>query len=170
MRTLVSSRTAVVGESVLDFDEFFEAFARQVAAIVAVSIGDAALAEDATQEAMARAYVRWNRVSKLDRPDLWVIRVAANIAIGSWRRRRHEVGLSDSTPSVEPRDEIRVLWLRWAMEQLTPEDRLLLILRHRDGMSIDEIAASEAKSPHTITAYLKRARRRLRLLLAEGDR
>jgi hypothetical protein len=87
--------------------------------------------EDATQEAMVRAYVRWHRVSKLERPDLWVIRVAANIAIGAWRRRRHEVGLSDSTPSLEPGDEIRVLWLRWAMERLTPEDRLLLILRHR---------------------------------------
>jgi RNA polymerase sigma-70 factor, ECF subfamily len=160
---------AAMEESVLDFDDFFETFARHVAAIVAVSTGDAALAEDATQEAMARAYVRWNRVSKLERPDLWVIRVAANIAIGSWRRRRHEVDLSDSSGCLEPRDEIRVLWLRWAMEQLPPEDRLLLILRHRDGLSIDEISASLAKSPHTITAYLKRARRRLRSLLSEGD-
>ena len=166
----MSSRAAIAAESLLDFEEFFEAFARQVAAIVAISTGDAALAEDATQEAMARAYVRWNRVAKLDRPDLWVTRVAANIAIGSWRRRRHEVGLSDSTPSVEARDEIRVLWLRWAMEQLTPEDRVILILRHRDGLSIDEISAFQAKSPHTITTYLKRARRRLRLLLLEGDR
>lgn len=167
----MSSRTApaAVEDSVLDFDDFFETFARQVAAIVAVSTGDAALAEDATQEAMARAFVRWNRVSKLDRPDLWVIRVAANIAIGSWRRRRHEVGLSDSNAGVEPRDDIRVLWLRWAMEQLTPEDRLLLILRHRDGMSIEEISTSLVKSPHTITTYLKRARRRLRSLLSEGD-
>jgi hypothetical protein len=53
MRTLVSSRTAVVEESLLRFDDFFEAFARQVATIVALSTGDAALAEDATQEAMA---------------------------------------------------------------------------------------------------------------------
>ena len=74
---------AAVEESVLDFHDFFETFARHVAAIVAVSTGDAALAEDATQEAMARAYVRWNRVSRLERPDLWVIRVAANIAIGA---------------------------------------------------------------------------------------
>jgi RNA polymerase sigma-70 factor (ECF subfamily) len=168
MSTLVSSRPAVA-DGRRDFDDFFEAFARQVAAIVAVSTGDAALAEDATQEAMARAYVRWNRVSKLDRPDLWVIRVAANIAIDSWRRRRREVDLSDSSASAEPPDEIRVLWLRWAMERLTPEDRLLLILRHRDGLSIDEISASLAKSPNTITTYLKRARRRLRSFLSEGD-
>jgi RNA polymerase sigma factor (sigma-70 family) len=169
MRTLVSSRTAAL-EGLLDFDDFFEAFARQVAAIVAMTTGDATLAEDATQEAMARAYVKWSRVSKLDRPDLWVIRVAANIAIDSWRRRRHEVDLSDASAPAEPPDEIRVLWVRWAMERLTPEDRVLLILRHRDGMSIDEISASLAKSPHTVTSYLKRARRRLRSLLSEGDR
>ncbi len=156
-------------ESVLEFDDFFEAFARQVAAIVALSTGDAALAEDATQEAMARAYVRWESVSKLDRPDLWVIRVAANIAIGAWRRLRREVDLTDSSASFEPPDEVRVLWLRWAMEQLTPDDRLLLILRHRDGLSVDEISASLAKSPHTITSYLKRARRRLRSLLSEDS-
>src|ERR1700693_2914647 len=117
MRTLVSSQMAAAKESVLDFDDFFETFARQIAAIVAVTTGDAALAEDATQEAMARAYFRWNRVSRLDPPDLWVIRVCSNIAISTWRRRRHEVGLSDSTPGVEPPDEIRVLWLQWAMDR-----------------------------------------------------
>ncbi len=168
MTAVVSSTTAAAA-GLLNFDDFFEAFARQVAAIVAVTTGDVALAEDATQEAMARAYFRWNRVSKLDRPDLWVIRVAANIAISAWRRRRHEIGLSDSTPSAESRDEIRVLWLQWAMDRLTPEDRLLLVLRHRDGMSIDEISASLSKSPHTITAYLKRARFRLRSLLTADD-
>lgn len=152
-----------------DFDEFFEAFSRQVAAIVALSTGDVGLAEDATQEAMERAFVRWNRVSKLERPDLWVIRVAANIAIDAWRRRKREVRLSDPRAGGEAVDEIRVLWLRWDMERLRPEDRLLLILRHRDGLSIDEIGAALSRSPHTITSYLKRARRRLRSLLSEGD-
>src|SRR5579872_3553647 len=169
MTGVVRSRKVPVVADRLSFDDFFEAFAQQIAAIVALTTGDIALAEDATQEAMARAYTRWSRVSTLDRPDLWVIRVAANIAIGSWRRRRHEVGLSDSTPSPATRDEIRVLWLRWALERLTPEDRLLLILRHRDGLSVDEISASLSKSPHTIAIYLKRARYRLRLLLAEDD-
>jgi DNA-directed RNA polymerase specialized sigma24 family protein len=55
------------------------------------------------------------------------------------------------------------------MDRLTPEDRLLLVLRHRDGLSIDEISASLSKSPHTITAYLKRARLRLRSLLTADD-
>jgi RNA polymerase sigma-70 factor (ECF subfamily) len=151
------------------FEDFFASSARQVAATVALTIGDAALAEDATQEAMARAFARWDRVSGLDRPDLWVTRVAANVAIDAWRRRRREVVLSESSTLAEPRDEIRSLWLRWAMEKMTPEDRLMLILRHRDGLSIDEIGTFLDKTPHTITKYLKRARRRFRSVSAEGD-
>ncbi len=135
---------------------------------MALTTGDAALAEDATQEAMTRAYARWDRVSRLDRPDLWVTRVAANLAIDAWRRRRREVGLAAVTAAT-PRDEIRSLWVRWAMERMTPEDRLLLILRHRDGLSVEEIGELTSKSPHTVTKYLKRARRRFRTVASEGD-
>lgn len=135
---------------------------------MALTTGDAALAEDATQEAMTRAYARWGRVSALERPDLWVTRVAANIAIDAWRRRRREVGLGAMT-AIEPRDEIRSLWVRWAMERMTPEDRLLLILRHRDGLTVEEIGKLTSKSPHTVTKYLKRARSRFRSVAKEGD-
>ncbi len=151
----------------MSFEDFFAASARHVAAIVALTTGDVALAEDATQEAMTRAYARWSRVGSLERPDLWVTRVAANLAIDAWRRRRREVGLAAAT--VAPRDEIRSLWVRWAMERMTPEDRLLLILRHRDGLSVEEIGVLVAKSPHTVTKYLKRARRRFRAVAGEED-
>lgn len=160
--------TPAAVEAGSSFEVFFESSARQVAAIVALTTGDAALAEDATQEAMTRAYARWDRVSRLDRPDLWVTRVAANLAIDAWRRRRREVGLAAVTAAA-PRDEIRSLWVRWAMERMTPEDRLLLILRHRDGLSVEEIGELTAKSPHTVHKYLKRARRRFRTVASEGD-
>ena len=157
------------GEAEADFEGFFVTFAREVAAVVALTTGDPGLAEDAAQEAMARAHASWSRVSGLDRPDLWVIRVATRIAIDGWRRRRRETGLEDS-PSPETNAEIQRLWVRWGLEQLTPSERILLILRHRDGLSVDEVAALQGKSPITIAIYLKRARRRLRaLLLPERD-
>ena len=64
-----------------DFDDFFTHYAREVAAIVALTTRDIGLAEDATQEAMTRAYQRWGRIGVLDRPDLWVIGVATRVAI-----------------------------------------------------------------------------------------
>jgi RNA polymerase sigma factor (sigma-70 family) len=167
MTAPVMSRPVAV-EASRSFEVFFESSARQVAAVVALTTGDPGLAEDATQEAMTRAYARWDRVSRLERPDLWVTRVAANLAIDAWRRRRREVGLAAMT-AAEPRDEIRSLWVRWAMERMTPEDRLMLILRHRDGLTVDEIGSLMERSPHTVAKYLKRARRRFRTVASEGD-
>ena len=148
-----------------DFADFFEHHAGALAAVVALATGDAALAEDAVQEAMTRASRDWPRVSAMARPDLWVLRVAQRQAIDAWRRRRREVSLElADIPSMVP-DEILTLWVRWGLERLTPEDRFLLILRHRDGLSVDEVAALAGKSRQTASNYLKRARRRLRALL-----
>ncbi len=151
------------------FDDFFVEFAREVAAMIALSTGDLSLAEDVTQEAMARAALRWSRVSLMERPDLWVLRVARRLAIDAWRKRRREAHLDPVSMPAPARDEVQRLWVLWGLEQLEPSERMLIILRHRDGLSIDEVADHLGKRPSTAAAYLKRARRHLRLLLSEGE-
>jgi RNA polymerase sigma-70 factor (ECF subfamily) len=169
MTTMMELTMAHDGDEQADFEVFFVTFGREIAAVVALTTGDPGLAEDATQEAMTRAHARWTRVSTLDRPDLWVMRVATRIAVDGWRRRRRETGLDDP-PSSQTNTEIQRLWVRWGLEQLTHQERVLIILRHRDGLSVEEVATLQGMSPHTIAIYLKRARRRLRdLLLPERD-
>jgi predicted RNA polymerase sigma factor len=46
---------------------------------LALHSGDAGLAEALAQEALARACERWDDVSRADRPDAWVYRVAFNL-------------------------------------------------------------------------------------------
>jgi len=152
-----------------DFEAFFATYARQIAAIVAVTTRDLALAEDATQEAMTRAYQRWPHVGSLSRPDIWVIGVASRLAIDGWRRRRREVELIAGADSGQPVDMLSPLLLKWGLERLSPQERLLIVLRHRDGLSNDEIARLLGKSPNTVAIYLKRARRRLRVFLSGAD-
>jgi RNA polymerase sigma factor (sigma-70 family) len=152
-----------------DFENFFARYAREVAAIVALTTRDIGLAEDATQEAMTRAFQRWDHVSGLARPDLWVIGVATRLAIDGWRKRRREVALSPGTAASRSVDPLQTMLVRWGLEQLTPEQRVLIILRHRDGLSNAEIAHVLGRSTNTVAIYLKRARRRLRTLLAGGD-
>jgi RNA polymerase sigma factor (sigma-70 family) len=152
------------------FDAFFGRYARELAAVVALAIGDVPAAEDAIQEAMARAYADWDRVSKMDRPDIWVLRVAQRKAIDAWRKRGRETALSSDSPAAGVPDVLERLWVTWGLERLTPDDRMLVMLRHRDNLSVDEIAAALQKRPNTIAVALKRARRRLRTLLKETDR
>lgn len=56
-------------------------------------LGSRAEAEDVTQEALTRAYLRWRKVESY--APAWVSRVAANLAIDTWRRGRR----SESYPA-----------------------------------------------------------------------
>lgn len=85
-------------------------------AIVPLTGGDRAAAEDVVAEAFARAQREWHRVGTYDRPDLWLRRVALNLAISGHRtrarRRRRldpapEVVLDDA--SIEVLDAVRAL-------------------------------------------------------------
>jgi RNA polymerase sigma factor (sigma-70 family) len=152
-----------------DFEEFFTRYAREVAAIVALTTRDIGLAEDATQEAMTRAFVRWDRVGGMSRPDLWVIGVATRLAIDGWRKRRREVELIATAEPRASADLLDPILLRWGLDKLPPRERVLIILRHRDGLTNEEIGKLLGRSTNTIAVYLKRARRRLRILLAGAD-
>src|SRR3954471_10279336 len=53
--------------------------------------GDATAAEDAVQEAFARAIARWHRLRSYDRPGAWVRRGPIRAAVRDRGRRRREV-------------------------------------------------------------------------------
>jgi len=162
--TLTMERPAEREEA--SFEAFFEQTCQRVVGIVAVATGDVGAAEDAVQDAYARALTRWARVSGLDRPDLWVARVATRLAIDAWRRRRRETALEmDMRAAVH--DDIDRLWVRWGLEGLSPMQRVTVILRHVDGLPVHDVAAAVSTSPETVKTHLQRARRRLRELLRE---
>jgi RNA polymerase sigma-70 factor (ECF subfamily) len=62
----------------------FQAVARTATAITGSSQDGSELA----QEAFARAYQHWRKVSQMERPDARVHKVAANLAISQQRRSR----------------------------------------------------------------------------------
>jgi RNA polymerase sigma-70 factor (ECF subfamily) len=62
------------------FEGFYKAEADRVYRALAVTLGDRDLAREATDEAMARAYARWSKVSAHDNPGGWVFRVGLNWA------------------------------------------------------------------------------------------
>jgi RNA polymerase sigma-70 factor, ECF subfamily len=148
------------------FESFFAESCQRIVGIVAVATGDVAAAEDAVQDAYARALTHWGRVSRLDRPDLWVARVATRLAIDAWRRRRRETPL-EAEMRATVHDDIDRLWVRWGLEGLSPMQRMTVILRHVEGRPVGEVATAASISPETVKTHLKRATRRLRQLLGE---
>jgi hypothetical protein len=64
-----------------EFETFYAASYRRLVVQLLGVTGNLHDAEDAVQEAFARAAVRWRRVSEYEAPEAWVRRVAFNLAL-----------------------------------------------------------------------------------------
>lgn len=143
-----------------EFTAFYDAsWGRTVACAYAVT-GDLAAAEDVAQEAYARLWPRWAKVSDYDDPAAWVRQVATRLAISQWRRARvARTFLARSRPP-EPAagpDESTVALVR-ALATLPADQRRAIVLHHLADCSVAEVARSEGCPVGTIKARLSRGR------------
>ena len=156
---------------VVEFDEFYRGTAARVVHLVYATTGDLTLAQDATQEAYARAWADWDRVSRHDDPLSWVRTVARRLAISQWRHSRardrayRRVGTGPG-PAAPTEDRVAVVT---ALRAIPAEQREALVLHYIADLSIDRIATETGTPPGTIKARLHRGRARLAALLAPTD-
>jgi hypothetical protein len=77
----VALRDPVVADPArgLDFEAFFEDIYERLFQALLLTSGDRAEAEDLAQEAMVRAYERWDRVKAANSPAAYVFRTAFNL-------------------------------------------------------------------------------------------
>ncbi len=125
-------------------------------------LGDRAEAEDVAQEALARAYLAWRRVS--DHPDAWVARVATNLAIDRWRRRTKapRPPLAEVTP--DPHVAERVDLVR-ALRALPRRQREVLALRYLADQSEESVATTLGCSVGSVKTHASRGLAALRAWL-----
>ncbi|WP_338748396.1 RNA polymerase sigma factor [Janibacter alittae] len=154
-----------------EFDEFYRACAQRVVHVVYASTGDLELARDATQEAFARAWQRWDQVRSADEPLAWVRTVARRTAISAWRKdtnrtRAMERHGQPGGPAAPSEDHVAVVA---ALRTLGPELRETVALHYLADMSVDEISRQTGSPPGTIKARLHRGRAQLAKALTAPD-
>jgi DNA-directed RNA polymerase specialized sigma24 family protein len=116
-------------------------------------------ADEATAEAFARAYAHWDdTVAEHPNPLAWVLRVAWNNHLSSWRtweRRRAPDPPAPKWPTPQlPVDPNLVA----AIRSLPGGQRDVLVLAALGGLTPAEIAKLLGKAPGTVRAQLHRAR------------
>ena len=136
--------------------------------------GDRQLAEDVAQTALARAYVAWRRVSRVEDPDAYLRRILVNASHRRFRRRRvtEQPGDPPETAVEGPADLVseRAALLA-ALRQLPPRQRAVVVLRYWNDLSDAQIAAALGCSPGTVRSQLSRALATLRAnpVFGEGE-
>jgi RNA polymerase sigma-70 factor (sigma-E family) len=163
------------------FEQFAVARLPSLLRYAVVLTGDHDLAQDVVQEALARAQVKWRRISDADSPEAYVRRMVLNEYL-SWRRtwafrNVHAVGerlvdindarggVLDHADGIVEADE---LWAR--LSTLGRKQRAVLVLRYYEQLDDESIADLIGCTPATVRSHASKALKTLRLTSERQNR
>lgn len=139
---------------------------------LARKLGDLALAEEATQDALEAAAVEFSHGRDIQRPGAWLSTVAYRKAIGLIRKRRpdlvplvsdiDEFGADARSMQTPLGDDLFALVFTCCHSAIGPDQQIALTLRHVCGLSTAQIAAMFLVPEPTMAKRLVRARDKIK--------
>lgn len=167
------------------FRALADRYASPVFNLVFRLVRDRGVAEELAQDAFVKAFGALHSFDPTLRFSPWMLRIAHNTAIDFLRRRRLPVVSIDKDPDdagrvpvlIDDRERSPLAHaelahlrdaLDWALEQLRPEYRRLVVLRYQEDQSYDEIAAAVGLPLGTVKSHLHRARQAMARLLEQA--
>jgi RNA polymerase sigma-70 factor (sigma-E family) len=151
----------------LTFEEYVAARGPALVRFARLLTGDRHHAEDLVQEALSKAYLRWDRMIRSEQPDAYLRRMVINASRSWWRRRTNrETPCAVSGDRVAPgqmetetveRDE---MWQRIA--RLPERQRTVLVLRYYEDLDDAAIADILGCTAVTVRTHAMRALNTLR--------
>jgi RNA polymerase sigma-70 factor (ECF subfamily) len=170
------------------FRELLCRYERPVFSLVFRMVRDRALAEDLAQETFIRAFRAIGSYNPRYKFSSWIFKIANNHTIDYLRKRRLDTVSIDGSPHAvtgEEEAQTRLVvestgegpdqyveqrelgsQIEQAIGELRPEYRTVVLLRHIEGHSYEEIADIMDLPLGTVKTYLHRARAELKGLLA----
>ncbi|HXT75494.1 MAG TPA: sigma-70 family RNA polymerase sigma factor [Candidatus Eisenbacteria bacterium] len=126
-------------------------------------------AEDVAQEALLRAYRRFDHLRDRNCFRSWLVRITFRLALDrarSARRREQRETLWSQAPPQASTEDLAACSefqsrLERAMEDLSPKLRLVVLLAAMEGHTVEEVAAMLGVPPGTVKSRLFFARKRL---------
>jgi RNA polymerase sigma-70 factor, ECF subfamily len=146
---------------------FAELYQRHYDAVFRAALrvtGNAADAEDVLQTVFLRVLARGGDVEAAPRPAAYFRRAAVNAAVDLLRRRavHAESAYDDRAPHAAVQGpSLLKEQLRRAIATLDSEDATLFLLRHVEGLSIEELAGMFQLEKNNVAVRLHRIRHRL---------
>ena len=153
------------------FQLFFAAEQRRLLVVALAFTSDREAARDAVQESLARAFTRWDEISKLEQPAAWTRRVLVNLLIDRHRRSERERGamarLASRDPLTTAQPEVDE-FLR-LVRHLPDRQRVAVILHYLADLTVEQVAATMSVAEGTVKSLLFKARHRLSVDLAPKE-
>lgn len=169
------------------FRELIRRYERPVFSLIFRMVRDRETAEDLAQDTFIKVLNHLDKYRPEFRLSSWLFKIANNVAIDHLRKRQIETVSIDGSPHAATAAEVEstsfdvVARQESALEELEarelgaaieraiaglrPEYRACILLRHVEGRSYEEIAATLDLPLGTVKTYIHRARHQLREVL-----
>ena len=160
------------------FDQHLSASAPRAVRAALGWLGDEQEAREAAQEALLKAHRARHRYDPARPFYPWLRRIVRNTCFDRLARRKHREasGLRDEWVAAEGPSALDRLTsaeaaasVREAMERLSEGHREIVVLRHFEELSYEEIAEVLQVPQGTVMSRLYRARKALMQVLAKGE-
>ncbi|CCH56047.1 RNA polymerase sigma factor sigW AltName: Full=Sigma-W factor [Fibrisoma limi BUZ 3] len=135
-------------------------------------------AEDMAHDIFLRLVIKLGSYQRQAKFSTWLYSITYNYCVDQVRssQHRHEVYMDEGWELVDVSDdedttelaEMQVQQLQRAMNQLTPEEQSILMMKYQDDFSIRDIADMHQTTESAIKMRLKRTRDKLRKYYLEG--
>jgi RNA polymerase sigma-70 factor (ECF subfamily) len=171
------------------FRELVRRYERPVFSLIYRMVRDREAAEDLAQDSFVKVLNHLDRYRPEFKFSSWIFKIANNVAIDHLRRRQLDTVSMDGSPhaanaaeaaassfdiaaqqeSALEEMEAREIGsaIERAIARLRPEYRSCIMLRHVEGRSYEEIAATLDHPRATVKTYIHRARNQLRVTLQD---
>ncbi|HTH06026.1 MAG TPA: sigma-70 family RNA polymerase sigma factor [Ilumatobacteraceae bacterium] len=144
------------------FEELYRTEYPRLVAVATALTGRVSDGEDMVQDTMVKAFLRWKRVQRLERPGSWCLHVLVNACRSFWRRRRTERNyLSRSGRRDEPfmSDTPPDVIVFWELVRALPSrPRMAVTLHFAGDRTMAEVAAMLDVPEGTVRSDIARAR------------
>ena len=146
------------------FTELYERHYEMVFRAALRITGRPADAEDVLQTVFLRVLARGGEVAEVSQPSAYFRRAAVNAAVDVLRRR--EIHAESAYDELAPHAAVQPPLLlkerlRRAIAAVEPDEASLFLLRHVEGLSIDELAGIFRIEKNNVAVRLHRIRHRL---------
>lgn len=159
------------------FAPLLEKYGKQVFSLIVKIVGNREDAEELTQDVFLKAFGSLSSFRGDCSFSTWIYRIAYNLAISATRRKNmkfipvdENVMSNVSDESDEPMcgmtaTEERVVYLSFALERLTSEERAMIVLFYKDNKSMEEIAVITGLTETNVKTKIFRIRKKLLILI-----
>jgi len=155
------------------FNVLYDRYAGKIYAKCISILKDEALAQDATQEVFTKIFLNLSRFKEKARFSTWVYSITYNYCIDFLRRKKKQKDLFsdelENAPDLADEEvsdkvllEIEITQLKKVLENVPTSDRMVLLMKYQDGMSIKEIADILEKTESAVKMKIKRAKAKAR--------